>query len=151
MDPAAEIRDSKRTKEYINMLSSVADSEYGIPTRCPCGGSIIHEVRRKDEYDTLPGKRFFTMQNYSAMRLFLIADGFHYRQPWVHGVEEQIERLTKRLAEVEVVINWVPEVDNHIQRLEAEVKDLTREVDYLTGQVYNLSIQVEVLEKLCFD
>ncbi|KAF3594528.1 hypothetical protein DY000_02026871 [Brassica cretica] len=44
MDPAAEIRDSKRTKEYINMLSSVADSEYGIPTRCPCGGSIIHEV-----------------------------------------------------------------------------------------------------------
>uniref|UniRef100_A0A0D3BXC7 DDE Tnp4 domain-containing protein n=1 Tax=Brassica oleracea var. oleracea TaxID=109376 RepID=A0A0D3BXC7_BRAOL len=35
MDPAAEIRDSKRTKEYINMLSSVADSEYGIPTRSP--------------------------------------------------------------------------------------------------------------------
>ena len=140
MDPAAEIRDSKRTKEYINMLSSVADSEYGIPTRCPCGGSIIHEVRRKDEYDTLPGKRFFTCKNYEV-RLFLIvfwifyflneidywfkffflltkADGFHYRQPWVHGVEEQIERLTKRLAEVEVVINWVPEVDNHIQRLE---------------------------------
>ena len=48
------------------------------------------------------------------------ADGFHYRQPWVHGVEEQIERLTKRLeeVEVEVVINWVSEVNNHIQRLE---------------------------------
>ena len=140
MDPAAEIRDSKRTKEYINMLSSVADSEYGIPTRCPCGGSIIHEVRGKDDYDTLPGKRFFTCKNYEV-RLFLIvfwifyflneidywfkffflltkADGFHYRQPWVHGVEEQIERLTKRLEEVEVVINWVPEVNNHIQRLE---------------------------------
>ena len=66
MDPAAEIRDSKRTKEYINMLSSVADSEYGITTRCPCGGSIIHEVRRKDEYDTLPGKRFFTCKNYEV-------------------------------------------------------------------------------------
>jgi len=140
MDPAAEIRDSKRTKEYINMLSSVADSEYGIPTRCPCGGSIIHEVRGKDDYDTLPGKRFFTCKNYEV-RLFLIvfwifyflneidywfkffflltkADGFHYRQPWVHGVEEQIERLTKRLEEVKVVINWVPEVNNHIQRLE---------------------------------
>ena len=140
MDPAAEIRDSKRTKEYINMLSSVADSEYGIPTRCPCGGSIIHEVRGKDDYDTLPGKRFFTCKNYEV-RLFLIvfwifyflneidywfkffflltkADGFHYRQPWVIGVEEQIERLTKRLEEVEVVINWVPEVNNHIQRLE---------------------------------
>ena len=139
MDPAAEIRDSKRTKEYINMLSSVADSEYGIPTRCPCGGSIIHEVRGKDDYDTLPGKRFFTCKNYEV-RLFLIlfwifflneidywfkffflltkADGFHYRQPWVIGVEEQIERLTKRLEEVEVVINWVSEVNNHIQRLE---------------------------------
>ena len=46
------------------------------------------------------------------------ADGFHYRQPWVLGVEEQIERLTKRLEEVEVVINWVLEVNNHIQRLE---------------------------------
>ncbi|KAG2321190.1 hypothetical protein Bca52824_014403 [Brassica carinata] len=137
MDSAAEIRDSKRTKEYINMLSSVADSEYRIPTRCPCGGSIIHEVRGKDDYDTLPGKRFFTCKNYEA-------DGFHYRQPWVIGVEEQIERLTKRLEEVEVVINWVPEVNNHIQRLEAEV-------DNLTGQVYNLSMQVEVLEKLCFD
>uniref|UniRef100_A0A0D3AJW6 Zinc finger GRF-type domain-containing protein n=1 Tax=Brassica oleracea var. oleracea TaxID=109376 RepID=A0A0D3AJW6_BRAOL len=139
MDPAAEIRDSKRTKEYINMLSSVADSEYGNPTRCPCGGSIIHEVRGKDDYDTLPGKRFFTCKNYEA-------DGFRYRQPWVIGVEEQIERLTKRLeeVEVEVVINWVSEVNNHIQRLEAEV-------DNLTGQVYNLSMQVEVLEKFCFD
>ncbi|KAG2306242.1 hypothetical protein Bca52824_025990 [Brassica carinata] len=111
MDPAAEIRDTKRKKEYINMLSSVADSEYGIPTRCPCGGSIIHEVRGKDDYDTLPGKWFFTCKNYEA-------DGFHYRQPWVIGVQEQIERLTKRLEEVEVVINWVPEVNNKIQRLE---------------------------------
>ncbi|KAG2281096.1 hypothetical protein Bca52824_052316 [Brassica carinata] len=112
-------------------------------TRCPCGGSIIHEVRGKDDYDTLPGSGS-SPQNYEA-------DGFHYHQPWVIGVEEQIERLTKRLEEVEVVTNWVPEVNNHIQRLEAEVKDLTREVDNLTGQVYNLSMQVEVLEKLCFD
>ncbi|KAG2298796.1 hypothetical protein Bca4012_058234 [Brassica carinata] len=144
MDPAAEKRDTKRNKEYINMLYNVADSQYGIPTRCPCGGSIIHEVRGKDDYDTLPGKLFFTCKNYEA-------DGFHYRQPWVIGVQEQFERITKRLEEVEVVINWVPEVNNKIQRLEAEVKELTREVDNLTGQVYNLSVQVDVLEKLCFD
>ena len=83
MDPASEIRDSKRTKEYINMLSSVADSEYGIPTRCPCGGSIIHEVRGKDDYDTLPGKRFFTCKNYEVSLIFhglIIVDGFHYRK-----------------------------------------------------------------------
>ncbi|KAL0802173.1 hypothetical protein Bca101_057349 [Brassica carinata] len=71
MDPAAEKRDTKRNKEYINMLYNVADSQYGIPTRCPCGGSIIHEVRGKDDYDTLPGKLFFTCKNYEVIsRLF---------------------------------------------------------------------------------
>ncbi|KAG2332873.1 hypothetical protein Bca52824_004053 [Brassica carinata] len=84
-------------------------------------------VRGKDEYDTHPGKRFFTCKNYEA-------DGVHYRQPWVIGVHEYIERLTKRVEEVELVIKWVPEVKNQIQRLEAEVKALTREVDNLTGR-----------------
>ncbi|KAG5383385.1 hypothetical protein IGI04_034855, partial [Brassica rapa subsp. trilocularis] len=144
MDPAEERRETKRQKEFINMQGYMADSEYGIPTRCPCGGRIIDEVRGKDDYDTLPGKRFFTCKNYEA-------DGFHYRQPWVIGVQEHIERLTKRLEEVELVINWVPEVNNQIERLEAEVKALNREVDNLTGQVYNLSVQVADLEKLCFD
>jgi len=71
MDPATEIRETKRKKEYINMLANVADSETGIPTRCPCGGRIIHEVRGKDDYDTLPGKRFFTCKNNEVIhRLF---------------------------------------------------------------------------------
>ena len=46
------------------------------------------------------------------------ADGFHYRQPWVIGVQEHIERLTKRLEEVELVINGLPEVNYQIERLE---------------------------------
>ncbi|KAG2280539.1 hypothetical protein Bca52824_051759 [Brassica carinata] len=112
--------------------------------RCPRGGRIIHEVHGKDDYDTLPGKRFFTCKNYEA-------DGLHYRQPWVIGVEEHIERLTRRVEEVEVLIKFVPEVNYKIQRLEGEVQALTREVDSLTGQFYNLSVQVADLEKLCFD
>ncbi|KAG2265154.1 hypothetical protein Bca52824_072233 [Brassica carinata] len=142
MNPAEERRETKRQKEFINMQGYVADSEYGIPTRCPCGGRIIDEVRGKDDYDTLPGKRFFTCKKYEA-------DGFHYRQPWVIGVHEHIERLTKRVEEVELVIKWVSEVNNQIERL--EVKALNQEVDNLTGQVYNLSVQVADLEKLCFD
>ena len=71
MDPEAEIRDKKRRKEHIDMLSYVCDSEHGIPTRCPCGGSIIHEVCGKEEYDTLPGKRFFTCINYEVKNAFL--------------------------------------------------------------------------------
>ncbi|WZZ50654.1 hypothetical protein YC2023_050761 [Brassica napus] len=64
MDPAEEIRDRKRQQEYFNMLGNVADSEYGIPRRCPCSGRIIDEVRVKEEYDTLHGKHFFTCINY---------------------------------------------------------------------------------------
>ncbi|KAL0756339.1 hypothetical protein Bca101_094007 [Brassica carinata] len=180
MNPAEEGRETKRHKEFINMQGYVADSEYGIPTRCPCGGRIIDEVRGKDDYDTLPGKRFFSCKKYevsassqlNSFHLFLFsneilicvfvvnkADGFHYRQPWVIGVQEHIEHLTKCVEEVELLIKWVPEVNNQIERLEVnccfhvqtEVKALNQEVDNLTGQVYNLFVQVVDLEKLCFD
>ena len=60
MDPAEERRETKRQKEFINMQG------YKIPTRCPCGGRIIDEVRGKDDYDTLPGKRFFTCKKYEV-------------------------------------------------------------------------------------
>ncbi|CAN7031536.1 unnamed protein product [Brassica oleracea var. botrytis] len=53
-------------EEYYNRMGNVADSEYGIPKRCPCGGRIRDEVRVKEEYDTLPGKRFFTCINYEV-------------------------------------------------------------------------------------
>ncbi|KAG2298038.1 hypothetical protein Bca52824_034510 [Brassica carinata] len=119
MDPAEEIRDRKRQKEHIVMLRFVSDSEYGIPRRCPCGGSIIDEVRGKEEYDTLPGKRFFTCTNYQA------------------SVQEEIKRLTTRLEEAEQVIKGVPNLIKHIETLEA--------------QVYNLTVQVADLEKLCFE
>ena len=66
MDPTKERRDRKRQQEYFNMLGNVADSQYGIPRRCPYGGRIIDEVRVKEEYDTLPGKRFFTCINYEV-------------------------------------------------------------------------------------
>ena len=83
MDPTEERRHSKRQNDYINMLGFVADSEDGILRRCPCGGRIIHEVRGKDDYDTLPGKRFFTCKNYEVSLIFhglIIVDGFHYRK-----------------------------------------------------------------------
>ena len=66
MDLEEDIRHSKRQHEHINMLSFVVDSEYGIPKRCPCGGRLINEVRGKEDYDTLPGKRFFTCRNYEV-------------------------------------------------------------------------------------
>ncbi|KAG2241131.1 hypothetical protein Bca52824_090418 [Brassica carinata] len=140
MDPAREKRDKEAT-ELINMQGYAAIQNTD-STRCPSEGESL-TMFGKDDYDTLP-RSGSSPQNYKA-------DGFHYRQPWVIGVQEHIERLTKRLEEVELVINWVPEVNNQIERLEAEVKALNGEVDNLTGQVYNLSVQVADLEKLCFD
>uniref|UniRef100_M4E692 Zinc finger GRF-type domain-containing protein n=1 Tax=Brassica campestris TaxID=3711 RepID=M4E692_BRACM len=131
MDPAEERRHSKRQQDHINMLGFVSDSEYGIPKRCPCGGRIIDEVRRKDDYDTLPGKRFFTCKNYEA-------DGFHYRQPWVIGVQEEIERLTKRVVEAEEVMLGSSNLCKLIDRLEDQVKMLSEQVDDLTVQVATL-------------
>ncbi|KAF2559075.1 hypothetical protein F2Q68_00017592 [Brassica cretica] len=137
MDPAEERRHSKRQNDYINMLGFVADSEYGIPRRCPCGGRIIDEVCGKDDYDTLPGKRFFTYKNFEA-------DGFHYRQPWVIGVQDEIERLTKRVEEAEQVMMGVSNLSKQIETLEEQVKILSGQVDYLT-------VQVADLEKVCFE
>uniref|UniRef100_A0A0D3ACC5 Zinc finger GRF-type domain-containing protein n=1 Tax=Brassica oleracea var. oleracea TaxID=109376 RepID=A0A0D3ACC5_BRAOL len=144
MDPLEEIRDSKRQLEYLNHLGNVADSEYGMPRRCACGGRMIDELRVKDEFDTQPGKRFFSCVNYEA-------DSLHYRQPWVIGVQEEMVRLRKRVEEADEVIKWVPILNKQIESVEAQVKRLTLLLDKLTGDVYNLSVQVAALENVCFD
>ncbi|KAL0875489.1 hypothetical protein Bca101_025194 [Brassica carinata] len=119
------------------MLGFVADSEYEIPRRCPCGGRLINEVGGKEDYDTLHGKRFFTCKNYEA-------DGLHYRQPWVTGVQEELERLTKRVEEAEQVMMGVSNLTKQIETLEEKVQ-------ILNEQVYDLTVQVHTLEKVCFD
>ncbi|XP_048607707.1 uncharacterized protein LOC106355401 isoform X2 [Brassica napus] len=144
MDPLEEISDSKRQLEYLNHLGNVADSEYGMPRRCACGGRMIDELRVKDEFDTQPGKRFFSCVNYEA-------DGLHYRQLWVIGVQEEMVRLRKRVEEADEVIKWVPILNKQIESVEAQVKRLTLLLDKLTGDVYNLSVQVAALENVCFD
>ena len=124
------------------MLGYVADSEYGIPRRCPCGGRIIDEVCGKEEYDTHPGKRFFSCINYEVrdtstdayisieffflcclMFFFVVpkADGFHYRQHWVIGVQEEIERQRKRVEEADEVIKLVPNLNKQIESVEVSV------------------------------
>ncbi|KAG2276964.1 hypothetical protein Bca52824_059519 [Brassica carinata] len=144
IDPVEDRRNTKRQEEYYNRMGNVADSEYGISRRCPCGGRIRDEVRVKEEYDTLPGKRFFTCINYEA-------DGFHYRQPWVIGVQEEIESLRRRVEKAEQVIKLVPNLNKHIDTVETEVNRLSLVVDNLTAEIYSLTVQVANLEKVCFE
>ncbi|KAG2296350.1 hypothetical protein Bca52824_043019 [Brassica carinata] len=72
------------------MLGLVEDSQYGIPRRCACGGRIIDEVRGKEDYDSHPGKRYFTCINYESSL-----------GGWC---PEEMERLRKRPEEAEEVI-----------------------------------------------
>ncbi|KAG2312751.1 hypothetical protein Bca52824_024308 [Brassica carinata] len=127
MDPAEEMRDRKRQMEHSEMLHFVADSEYGIPRSCACGGRMIDEVRCKEEYDYLPVKRFFTWSNVILMVVGVVtkADGLHYRQPWVAGVQEEIQRLKMRVEDAEQVIKGVPNLINQIERLQEQVYNLT--------------------------
>ncbi|KAG5407345.1 hypothetical protein IGI04_013464, partial [Brassica rapa subsp. trilocularis] len=127
MDPAEERREMKRQKEHYMMLQCAADAQYGIPTRCLCGSRIINEVRGKEEYDSLPGKRFFTCKNYED-------DGLHFRHPWVFGVQEEIESLTKRVKESEEVTLLVAK--------------LNKQIETLAEQVHDLNVKVRVLQKV---
>ena len=105
----------KAWKRDTNMLGCVADAECGIPTRCPCGGRIINEVSRDPKYptdfDTLPGRKYFTCKKFEVIyeyfrvlcadfdtfSFYVQNDGFHFRQPWVFGVQEEVEKLRDRV------------------------------------------------------
>ncbi|KAF3514174.1 hypothetical protein F2Q69_00007753 [Brassica cretica] len=58
---------------------------------------IINEVSQDPKYqndlETLPGKKYFTCINFEN-------DGFHFRQPWVFGVQEEAEKLRKHVIEM---------------------------------------------------
>ncbi|KAL0754168.1 hypothetical protein Bca101_091836 [Brassica carinata] len=105
----------KKLKKHYHMLGFVCDAQYGIPTRCPCGGEIMMNVsptpKYKSDFDTLPGSRYFTCKNYEVISAYLCLhckietvqdDGLHFRQAWAFGVQQEVERLrgeVKELAE----------------------------------------------------
>uniref|UniRef100_A0A0D2ZSH6 Uncharacterized protein n=1 Tax=Brassica oleracea var. oleracea TaxID=109376 RepID=A0A0D2ZSH6_BRAOL len=91
--PDEEYRQMTAWKRDVDMLGFVADAHCGIPTRCPCGRTIINEVSRDPKYPTdftLPRRKYFTCKIFEN-------DGFHFRQPWDFGVQEEVERLRKRV------------------------------------------------------
>ncbi|CAH8353449.1 unnamed protein product [Eruca vesicaria subsp. sativa] len=88
--PYEEMKEMKKLKEHYDMLWFICSAQYGIPTRCPCGGEIKTDVspipKYKSYFDTLPWSRYFTCEKYED-------DGMHFRQPWAFGVEEELQRL----------------------------------------------------------
>ncbi|KAG2329973.1 hypothetical protein Bca52824_001153 [Brassica carinata] len=95
--PYEEDRHMKALKRHYDMLGFVADVQYGIPASCPCGGRILNEVspdlKYPTDFDTFPGRTYFTCIKYEN-------DGLHFRQPWVFGVQQEVEKLIKRVEEM---------------------------------------------------
>ena len=69
--PDEEYSHMKALKRHNDMLGFVADAQYGIPTKCPCGGGIIPEVspcnKFPNDFDTQPGRRYFTCKNFEVI------------------------------------------------------------------------------------
>ncbi|CAN7055926.1 unnamed protein product, partial [Brassica oleracea var. botrytis] len=76
--PHEEMREMEELKNHYDMIGFIADAQYGIPTRCPCGGEIMKDASPNPKYpsdfDTLPGRRYLSCKRYKD-------DGMHFRQP----------------------------------------------------------------------
>ncbi|CAH2035404.1 unnamed protein product, partial [Thlaspi arvense] len=117
----------EKMKQHWNMVGFVADGQYGIPRRCPCGGSIKHDVspspKFKHDFDTQPGSRYFICTEFKIWIFFLgkTNDELHFRQPWVFGVEQEIEKLVMKVEEQSRMIE---EMQKQIQIQAKEIAKL---------------------------
>ncbi|XP_013624015.1 PREDICTED: uncharacterized protein LOC106329980 [Brassica oleracea var. oleracea] len=102
-----EKKEKKKMNEHFDKLGYVTDAHYGIPIRFPCGERFIDEVSLKPKYptyfDTFPGIRYFPFKNFEN-------DSLHFRQPWVFGVHEEVQRLRKRMNKMADEIEEIKEL-----------------------------------------
>ncbi|KAL0695250.1 hypothetical protein Bca4012_062430 [Brassica carinata] len=111
--PDEEYSHMKALKRHNDMLGFVADAEYGVPTKCPCGGGIIPEVspcnKFPNDFDTQPGRRYFPCKNFEN-------NGLHFRTPWVFAIQDEVTKLVDR----------VEEMAEEIDRLKSQLHQLHR-------------------------
>ncbi|KAG2313077.1 hypothetical protein Bca52824_024634 [Brassica carinata] len=114
-----ELRDMKAHKAYYNMLHFVSDTQQEIPKLCPCGSITKEFVDEEDTYDYLPGKIYFICKNYQN-------DGLHFRQLWVMGVQQEVERLKERVHEQEKLLRECEALKAQVRMLLQRVSELER-------------------------
>ncbi|KAF8081116.1 hypothetical protein N665_0906s0005 [Sinapis alba] len=89
-----EMKDMKKLKQHYDMLGFVPNAQYGILTRCPCGGEIKQDVSLDPKYlsyfDTLPRRRYFTCKKFED-------NDMHFRHPWTFGVEKEVKSLRRQV------------------------------------------------------
>ncbi|KAL0807523.1 hypothetical protein Bca101_100015 [Brassica carinata] len=112
-----ERRDMKAHKAYCDMLDFVANAQQKIPKRCPCGSITKEFVDEEDTYDYLPGKIYFICKDCQN-------DGLHFRQPWVMGVQQEVERLKERVHEHENLLRECQALKVSLMSVQAQVRML---------------------------
>ncbi|KAF3532879.1 hypothetical protein DY000_02038114 [Brassica cretica] len=123
-----EQRDMKAYKPYYQRVDFVSNSLQGIPQLCPCGSITKEIIDEKDTYDYLPGKRYFICKDFKN-------DSLHYRQPWVMGVQEEVERLKQKVLRHENLV-WVKNERSEVnERANPAQKPLAGELNRHAGQL----------------
>ncbi|KAF2544664.1 hypothetical protein F2Q68_00028537 [Brassica cretica] len=112
-----ELRDMKARKDYYNMLHAVSDAQQGIPQFCPCGALTKEVVDEDDTYDYVPGKRYFICCEFEN-------DGMHFRQPWVTGMQQEVERFKKVFNEQEKLKRECEELKEQVKMLHLRLNEL---------------------------
>ncbi|XP_013614000.1 PREDICTED: uncharacterized protein LOC106320177 [Brassica oleracea var. oleracea] len=112
-----EQRDMKAHKAYYQRVDFVSNSLQGIPQLCPCGSIPKQIVDKEDTYDYLSGKRYFICKDFEN-------DGLHYRQPWVIGVQEEVERLKLKVLRHENLLRECEALKEQVKMLVKRVSEL---------------------------
>ncbi|KAF3513998.1 hypothetical protein F2Q69_00007657 [Brassica cretica] len=111
--------DDKRAKRYIDILYAVADSDYGIPRRCPCGGQIFVQICKAQAEI---GKKYFICKDFEG-------DGLHRKKEWDEAIAEETEMLKKKVEGHERRIRSLNSMENCIKILEEDEKNNAAEID----------------------
>ncbi|KAF2583198.1 hypothetical protein F2Q68_00004316 [Brassica cretica] len=106
-DPNYE--DDKKHKRYNDMLFFVADSDNGIPLRCPCGGQIVIHVCKAGTYI---GKKYFVCKHFEA-------------------IEEETKKLTWKVDDHELKIRSLYSIEDRLSRLEEDEKKNAEQIEDL--------------------
>ncbi|KAL0898865.1 hypothetical protein Bca101_082826 [Brassica carinata] len=113
----ASMEDMKAQKAYYQRVDYVSNSLHGIPQMCPCGSITKEIVDEDDTYDYLPGKRYFICKDFEN-------DGLHYRQPWVIGVQQEVERLKLKVLRHENLLRECEALKEQVKMLFKRVSEL---------------------------
>ncbi|KAL0747617.1 hypothetical protein Bca101_029619 [Brassica carinata] len=121
----------KAHKDYYNIFYAVADAQQGIPQNCPCGSITKELVDEEDTYDYLPGKRYFICKDYEVYALtmvimFLQNDGLHFRQPWIMGMQQEVQKLKRKVYEQEKLLRECQALKEQVGMLHMCVTALER-------------------------